>query len=59
LIRGDYGGIHEIVKDERKKREQNKKKLLADESFTLSGVRTVFPSERSRSAGDLENLGYL
>jgi putative endonuclease len=26
LMRGDYDGIHEIVKDERKRREQNKKK---------------------------------
>jgi len=26
LIRGDIDGIHEIVKDERKRREQNKRK---------------------------------
>ncbi len=26
LIRGDYDGIHEIVKEERKRREKNKKK---------------------------------
>ena len=26
LIRGDYDGIHEIVKDERKRREQNKER---------------------------------
>ena len=26
LIRGDYDGIHEVVREERKRREQNKKK---------------------------------
>jgi predicted GIY-YIG superfamily endonuclease len=40
LIRGDFDAIHEIVKAERKRREQDKKETAA-----LSGA------ERSRSAG--------
>jgi hypothetical protein len=36
LIRGEFSAIHEIVKAERKQREQNKRNLLAERSITKS-----------------------
>src|SRR5262249_16877711 len=32
LIRGDYDGIHQVVKNERKQRQKNKGNLLAERS---------------------------